>query len=42
VIEGQYQVLDKLSQGTFGQIYNGKNLMKVVGIVPEPVIIKFT
>ena len=47
VLDGKFQIYDKLDEGTFGQIYNGVNLHKMVtvdgvGQVPQPVIIKFS
>ena len=42
VLDGEFQILDKLGEGTFGQIYTGVSLKKKIGAVPEPVIIKFS
>ena len=42
VLDDEFQILDKLSEGTFGQIYNGASLKEKIGGVPKPVIIKFT
>ena len=42
VLDDEFQILDKLNEGTFGQIYTGASLKRKVGGVPMPVIIKFT
>ena len=41
-LDDEFQILDKLSEGKFGQIYNGASLKEKIGGVPKPVIIKFT
>ena len=42
VLDDEFQIQDKLGEGTFGQIYTGASLKHKIGGVPVPVIIKFS
>ena len=42
VLDNEFQILEKLGEGTFGQIYTGASLKHKIGGVAMPVIIKFS
>ena len=42
IIDGQFKITQKLSEGAFGNIYEAKDLKNMVQQVMKPVIIKFT
>jgi hypothetical protein len=42
VLDNEFQIHEKLGEGTFGQIYTGASLKHKIGGVPTPVIIKFS
>ena len=42
VLNEEFQIQEKLGEGTFGQIYTGASLKHKIDGVPVPVIIKFS
>ena len=42
ILDNQFKITEKLSEGTFGIVYSGINLKKLVGSNFEPIIVKFT